>query len=293
MRHGRGGLQRLCGKQSCWAEGITARMIPENADHRSHFAPAMRRNRELILLHPNANLGHKRTKNFHSYHGNERAIKEEDQALRPWLCEESYVPKLTDGYKAELTISFATDPRSCAAQQKPLSGCELVLETWVLSHLSAPRGSTTNGNGNDQTSKVDARSDRTCWAKTSPLLALESSRKSSFAARDLMSTSRTPHSGLADPSHWRVSQLSDEPATILRPEWDPTATSPRRADTQRTQVQPPDLQATNGNPSLSFGNKKQAMGRYLPRSDRSLQSPASCSALECEWGMVLAKHSIE
>ena len=61
-----------------------------------------------------------------------RGDQREDQALRLGLCEESYVPKLTNSQKEELTISFATDLRSCAAQQKPLSGRELVLETWVV-----------------------------------------------------------------------------------------------------------------------------------------------------------------
>ena len=45
------------------------------------------------------------------------------------LRQGSYVPKLTDCHKKELTISFATHLRGRAAQQKPLGSRELVLET--------------------------------------------------------------------------------------------------------------------------------------------------------------------
>ena len=159
-----GWTSRLCGKQSCWTEGITARMIPENADQALQSLCSSyekKQGSDMLLRHSNANLRHKRTKNFQPKLP-QRAIKERIRALRLGLCEESYVPKLTDSQKEELTISFGTDLRGCAAQQKPLSGCELVLETWVLSHCSfassKPRGSMTNGNRNDN--KIRTQTER-------------------------------------------------------------------------------------------------------------------------------------
>ena len=50
----------------------------------------------MLLRHSNANLGHKRTKNFQPRlpPWQWRDDQKEDQALRLGLCEESYVPKL-------------------------------------------------------------------------------------------------------------------------------------------------------------------------------------------------------
>ena len=56
-------------------------MIPENADQAPQSLCSSYKKKQgsdMLLRHSNANLGHKRTKNFHqsSHHGNERAIKE-------------------------------------------------------------------------------------------------------------------------------------------------------------------------------------------------------------------------
>ena len=140
----------------------------------------------MLLRHSNANLGHKRTKNFQPKlppWAMRRAIKREDQALRLGLCEESYVPKLTDSQKEELTISFGKHNRSLLAAVS----WSLRLGFCRIAASSKPRWKYDKRKWKRLTSKVDARPDRTCWVKTPPLLALESSRKSSFAARGLMS----------------------------------------------------------------------------------------------------------
>ena len=111
----------------------------------------------------------------------------EDQASRLGSVKRANVSKLTDSQKEELTISFATDPRGCAAQQKPLSAVSwsFRLRFCRIAASSKPRGSMTR-----LTSKVDVRPDRTNWEKRLHF-STRIGRKSSFAAKGLTVAERS------------------------------------------------------------------------------------------------------